>query len=72
MADVFVFIVFGVCVIQPLIRFNKNCRLFRSVSVGRNVAPRMGQNGRLVAVPVVGKDQGTYMLVVCTKFINAR
>ena len=67
MADVFVFIVFGVCVIQPLIRFNKNCRLFRSVSVGRNVAPRMGQNGRLVAVPVVGKDRGTYMLVVCTK-----
>ena len=30
MADVFVFIVFGVCVIQPLIRYNKNCqRLFR-------------------------------------------
>ena len=26
-------------------------------SVARNVAPRMGQNGRLVAVPV-GKDRG--------------
>ena len=57
MADVFVFIVFGVCVIQPLI--HKNCRNGYFVSVGRNVAPRMGQNGRLVAVPVVGKDQGT-------------
>jgi hypothetical protein len=29
-----------------------------SEKIGRNVAPRMGQNGRLVAVPVVGKDRG--------------